>query len=306
MRQIRTWIRHYFGFSRGETNAFFLLLLLLGILVAAPLLVRRNPAPYDPTADRMLLDSLIAQMEEERSAVPRTKPQPQRYRFNPNQIDLEEWQRLGVPRYVAQRIINYRSKAGDYRYRSDLKKIYGLTDSLYQQLYPYIDLPADRPPRQTPAPREPTYARRESEPARPTRKFEITPFDLNLADTVQLKQIRGIGSRLSTRIVNFRDRLGGFHRAEQLQEVYGLPPEMVDSLAKYGFVQQGFVPNRIPLNTASVDDLRAHPYISPPVARAIVSYRGQHGLFQQVADLQKIKIIDQELYQKIQPYITVE
>ncbi|CAN5855507.1 hypothetical protein BH24BAC1_BH24BAC1_00450 [soil metagenome] len=271
MRQIKNWIRRYFGFSQGETNAFFLLILLLGLLVAAPFLARRSPPPYDPTSDQRLLDSLVAQMEEERSVVPPTRPQPQLYRFNPNQIGLEEWQRLGVPRFVAQRIINYRSKAGDYRYRSDLKKIYGLTDSLYQQLYPYMDLPAERPPRETPAPREPAFARREPEPRRPNRRVEIAPFDLNLADTVQLKQIRGIGSRFSSRIVNFRDRLGGFHGIEQLQEVYGLPPEVVDSLRKYGFVQPGFRPNRISLNTASVDDLRAHPYITPTLARAIVN-----------------------------------
>ena len=306
MRQINNWIRRYFGFSRGETNAFFLLILLLGVLVAAPFLARRSPPPYDPTSDQMLLDSLVAQMEEDRPPVLPDRPPPQRYRFNPNQIGLEEWQLLGVPRFVAQRIINYRSKAGDYRYRSDLKKIYGLTDSLYQQLYPYIDLPADRPPRETPAPREPAFARREPEPRRATRKVEVTPFDINLADTVQLKQIRGIGSRFSSRIVNFRNRLGGFHSMEQLQEVYGLPPEMVDSLRKYGFVQLGFTPNRILLNTASVDDLRAHPYITPSIARAIVNYRGQHGPFRQVADLQKIKIIDRELYQKIYPYLTVD
>ncbi len=147
MRKTKDWIRRYFGFSQGETNAFFLLILLLGLLVAAPFLARRSPPPYDPAADQRLLDSLVAQMEEERSVLPPSqRPQLQRYRFNPNQIGLEEWQQLGVPRYVAQRIINYRSKAGDYRYRSDLKKIYGLTDSLYQQLYPFIDLPADRPP----------------------------------------------------------------------------------------------------------------------------------------------------------------
>jgi competence protein ComEA len=303
MRRIRNLVRQYFGFSRGETNGFFLLLLLLAGIVAAPFLARRSPAPYDPTADRLLLDSLVAQMEGERPYTPGTRhqPQPQRYQFNPNHLDLAQWQELGVPRYVAQRIIN------------DLKKIYGRTDSLYQQLYPYMELPADRPPREPAAPRdrtfpprEPAYARREPAPPRPARRFEITPFDLNLADTVQLKQIRGIGSRLSARIVTFRDRLGGFHALEQLQEVYGLPPEMVDSLRKYGFVQPGFRPERIALNSATVDELRAHPYIAPPIARAIVSYRGQHGPYQQVADLQKIKIIDQALYQKIHPYLTVE
>jgi competence protein ComEA len=305
MKRIRNWVRRYFGFSRGETNAFWVLILLLVLIIFSPLLLRQLPEPYDPTTDRILLDSLVARLEEKRPAPPAVTAEPL-HLFNPNQLSVAEWQRLGVPQAVARRIINYRSKAGDYRYRSDLKKIYGLTDSLYLRLYPYMDLPAEKPVREAPAPREPRYARREPETGRPARRpFQITPFDINLADTVQLKQIRGIGSKLSARIVLFRNRLGGLHRLDQVGEVYGLPAEMVDSLRKYSFVEAGFVPNRIQLNAATYDELRAHPYISNPEARAIVAYREQHGPYQQVEEILKIKLISEEFLRKVRPYLTL-
>lgn len=305
MKKVSSWIRRYFSFSKGEARAFLPLLLVLVGLVLSPWLFRRLPRPYDPTADQILLDSLVAKMEESRPSAPPGPAPAELRRFNPNQLGVEEWQRLGVPRSVAQRIINYRSKAGDYRYRTDLRKIYGLTDSLYQRLYPYMDLPAEIPARQEPPPREQTYARREPEERRPfaRRRFEITPFDINQADTVQLKQIRGIGSKLSARIIAFRSRLGGYHRIEQLEEVFGLPVEMVDSLRKYSFVATDYIPDRIPLNAATIDELRGHPYISPLVARAIVAYREQHGPYQQVEEILKIKLIDEKLFRKLQPYL---
>ena len=309
MKKVHSWIRRYFNFSRGETRAFLLLLLILAGIVVSPWLLQRLPPPYDPTADRIVLDSLVALMEAERPAAPAGRETVELYRFNPNTLSVEEWQRLGVPQGVARRIINYRSKAGDYRYRSDLKKIYGLTDSLYQRLYPYMDLPAEKPAREERPPREQgqTYARREPEERRlfPRRRFEITPFDINTADTLQLKQIRGIGSKLSARIVAFRNRLGGYHRIEQLGEVYGLPAEMVDSLRKYSFVAAGYLPNQVALNSATADELRGHPYISPPVARAIVAFREQHGPYQQVEDILKIKLVDENLFRRLQPYLSL-
>ena len=283
------------------------LILLLFVIIIAPFVLRQAAPSYTPVADQQILDSLVAQLEQAQPATPQKPPSLKLVSFNPNSLSLDEWRQLGVPPSVARRIINYRSKAGDYRYKIDLKKIYGLTDSLFQRLYPYIDLPAERPPRKSAFPRKESYARREPEASRPfhRKSYRITPFDLNQADTLQLEQIRGIGTRLSARIVLFRDRLGGFHQINQVNEVYGLPPEVVDSLRKYAFVQPDFVPNLILLNTVTYEELRAHPYISNQVARVIIAYREQHGPFQQVEDLRKIKLIDEELFQKVQPYLSL-
>ena len=60
---------------------------------------------------------------------------------------------------------------------------------------------------------------------------------------------------------------------------------------------------KININTASVEDLKSHPYIRYNIANAIIAYRKEHGSFSAIADLKKIKIISDEVYQKIAPYL---
>jgi len=311
MNKLKHWIRNYFGLSQREVNGFLLLITLMVLLTAAPFLFTRlsgnkKGATIDP-ADKQLLDSLVAQLEmipdnysRERSNVPLVAL----YKFNPNQLSLEQWQAFGLPKYLAQRILNYRNKVGDLTYKAELGRIYGLPDSVFQRLYPFIDLPENHPDKFA---RNNTNTTRSAPnpnwESRPRERFVLAPFNINTADTTQLKQIRGIGSKLSARIVKYRDRLGGFNSLEQLREVYGLQPNVIDSLHKYTFVAKAHTPQQLNLNTVTVEELRSHPYMTSNLARAIVAYREQHGRFENVEELKKIKLVTPELYQKLRPYL---
>jgi competence protein ComEA len=315
MRKIKFWIRRYFGFSQGEVNGFLVLIILMVLLTAAPFLFKKVLLPDDrsvSSTDQQLLDSLVAQLElkqpapaERKFGVPTIALRP----FNPNTLTVEEWQAFGMPKYLAQRIINYRTKVSDFTYKAELSKIYGLPDSVYQKLYPFISLPEGKSAkekeikgyaRNSPTPKT-TW---ESTPYRKER-YILAPFNINTADTTQLKQIRGIGSKFSSRIIKFRDGLGGFNSINQVQEVYGLTAEIIDSLHKYTYISKGYIPDRVSLNQATSEELKAHPYISSNVARAIVAYREQHGRFEKTEDLLKIKLITPDLYNKLQPYLAL-
>ncbi|GGK58399.1 ComEA family DNA-binding protein [Rufibacter glacialis] len=308
-------IQGYFSFSQRELKQFFILIVLMVGLIAAPFLFFQDDVPYDPTADQQILDSLVVQLdtqaaeaEAERSASYARKP-IKLYRFNPNHLTVEQWQELGLNKYIAQRILNYRAKAGDFKSKAQLQKIYGLPDSLFRQWYPYILLPDQSPGYASNYPKKEPFSRPFSEnrprTEYPRKKWEVQPFDLNSADTTQLKQIRGIGSKLSARIVAFREKMGGFHSVEQVAEVYGLAPEVVDSVRKYGFVPKAYAPRKLNLNTATFEELRQHPYIGFNLAKAIVNYRTQHGPYPSVEELRKIKILDEARFQKMQAYVTV-
>ncbi|WP_299984876.1 helix-hairpin-helix domain-containing protein [uncultured Pontibacter sp.] len=317
MRKLKYWIRRNFGFSQGEVNGFLVLLGAMVLLTAAPLLfkwvTKPNPTSIDSSpSDKQLLDSLVAQLEAKQ---PEPTGRGQVYQlpvalqpFNPNHLSEEQWQELGMPKYMAQRILNFRNKVGDFTYKAQLGTIYGLPDSVFQKLYPYIQLPETKPDRYSRnqgiagSPRTAPNPNWTSNP-RPREQFILAPFNINSADTTALKQIRGIGSKLSARIVKYRDGLGGFHSMAQVQEVFGLPPAVVDSLQKYTFVPKANPLQQLSLNQANADQLKAHPYISSNVARAIVAYREQHGAFTSVEDIKRIKIIDQEIYQKVKPYL---
>ncbi len=319
MNKLRYWIRRNFGFSQGEVNGFLVLIGAMVLLTAAPWLFKLATAPPPGThglsSDQQLLDSLVAQLEARQPVktgrgplyqVPVATLQP----FNPNDLSEAQWRELGLPKYMAQRILNYRKKVGDFTYKAQLGTIYDFPDSVFQQLYPYIQLPETKPDRYSRNQGITANARTAPSPnwvnnPRTRERFILAPFNINTADTTALKQIRGIGSKLSARIVKYRDGLGGFHSMAQLQEVYGLPPAVVDSLQKYTFVPKANMINQVSLNTASAEQLKAHPYISSNVARAIVAYREQHGAYRQVEDIRQIKIVTAEMFQKLSPYLAL-
>lgn len=319
MKKLKYWIRRNFSFSQREVNAFLVLVVIMVLLTVAPFLFNKlyNPHLTDNTAaDQQLLDNLVAQLEAKQP-----EKKQQRFNlepgslkpFNPNQLTVEQWQAFGLPKYLAQRILNYRNKVGDFTYKAELGKIYGLPDSAFQKLYPYIQLPEHKPAKYdtggriaqnksfTPG----TSTNTQWSNSRPKEKFVLAPFNINTADTAELKQIRGIGSKLSARIVKYRNSLGGFHTIAQLQEVYGLQPEIVDSLQKYTFVAKAYTPPQLNINAATADELKAHPYISSNVARAIVAYREQHGEYKEVEALQQVKLVSRDLFEKLRPYLTL-
>jgi len=315
MKKIKFWIRRYFSFSQRQTNGFLFLLLMVVLAMLAPFLFYTTSTVYNPAKDQAQLDSLVALLEikpEEKDfpkSGPNAAPAPEKIQlrpFNPNTLTAAEWLTLGVNRFTANNIIKYRDKAGGFRYKEQLQRIYGMSPELYQTLAPYIQLPARGENNKSysdskSSPKTyPDYSgpRRENKP-----RSRLAAFDINTADTIALKKINGIGTKLSARIVKFRDKLGGFTQPTQLAEVYGLSPEVLDSLQKYTFIQPGFNPKQINLNTATFEELRQHPYLNYNLARIIVSYRTQHGPYQSLDDLRNIKQMTEQQLQKLRPYL---
>ena len=131
-------------------------------------------------------------------------------------------------------------------------------------------------------------------------------FDLNVADSVALDGVYGIGPALARRIISYRDKLGGFILEEQLYEVWGLDSSVVTRAMEQAVIAADFVPRRIKINTATELELASHPYIRHKTARVIVAYRFQHGNFSSIEDLGKTIFIDAKNFDRIKPYLTLE
>lgn len=281
------WIRLVLGFSQTETNAFVILLpLMLMVIISEP--VYRTYYQYnkpDDLQDAGRLDSLVATWKwpEKKKA-----DSVVLFAFDPNKATQEELMLLGIPSRTASGIVNYRTKGGRFRVKSDLKKMYGLDTGLYAALVPFVQLPERS-----------IGSKKQVEP-------KAKKFDLNLADTTQLKTVYGIGPVIARRIATYRSSLGGFIMLDQLYEVWGLDSTVVRRLTDKSVIAAGFTPNRLPLNHCSEQELARHPYIRTKLARAIVNYRLQHGKFGSVDDLRKIAIVDEKAFQRIVPYITLD
>lgn len=328
------WLRRYFGFSRAENQGSVVLLLLALAAAVGPGLLRPADPVYLPAADQRQLDQWAAGLAQRLDssqaagraaraarypsrpagtsnsryvAVPQVRLSP----FDPNALTAEGWEARGVPHFVAGRIVKYGQAAGGFQSKTQIKRIYGLPDSVYQQLAPFLQLP-DEPPGRSAA----SYASHPgagpagpTEPGRASRKpAHLQPFDLNQADTTQLMQIKGIGRGRARGLVKQREKLGGFVSETQLSDFFMLrdAPDLVDSLRKYTFVAAGYRPQGVKVNTASFDELWPHPCVGKPLARLIVEFRKQHGPFQKPEDLQQIKILKPEQYAKLLPYVRCE
>jgi len=322
MKRLRYRLRRLLGYSHTETNGFLVLCLLIVLLLLVPAFypLLFPPRPFDHAADHRRLDSLVADLERRQPAPQPGYPagsasRPRRevalFDFDPNGIDAATWQSLGLPKYLAERIIKYRGKGGKFRVKGDVQKIYGFPEDLYAQLHRHILLPDSlqrRAPDRSYPKKEYAFTRYDNSEKKSfaQKPFEAQPFDINQADTVQLASVRGIGPSLSRRIAKYRDLLGGFSGKHQLYEVYGLDSAVVEALLRKGFLGEATGIRKLRINQATEKELDAHPYISPRLAKIIVAYRVQHGNFGAAEDLAPIKILDEATLRKLAPYLSFE
>lgn len=259
------------------------------------------PEQADPEAERSAINKLILMKSEKEIAVRQQKMiapvlETVLFSFDPNLIDTDDWQRLGLSAKQAAVMTRYKDKGGKYFKKEDLQKMYVISPEMYERLIPYISIVPDHDRQQQrlspehPAKRYPAQ-----------QKFVFIP--LNTADTLQLMEVSGVGPAFARRIFNYRQRLGGFYKKEQLLEVYGL-----DSL-KYAEIKDQLslddqALTRINLNTALFDDLKNHPYLKYKQVNAIIQFRKQHGNYGNIADLRKVAILSAETIEKLAPYIS--
>ena len=219
------------------------------------------------------------------------------FEFDPNTLSPEGWKKLGLRDKTINTIQNYLSKGGKFKATEDVKKIYGLFPNEYERIAPYIRISNNATTNNE------TIYKSINTTKSNSNTYRI--IEINTADTSDFISLPGIGSKLAWRIVNFRDKLGGFHNINQIAETYGLPDSTFQKIKSYLKLTDPNV-KKININTASVDELKTHPYIRYQLARPIVAYREQHGLFSKPEDLKKIMIVTDEVFLKIAPYLQVQ
>lgn len=224
------------------------------------------------------------------------QPKGDLFYFDPNTLSVDGWIKLGIKEKTATTIQKYISKGGRFNKAEDIAKIWGLHEDEVNRLLSYVRIET----KPTAGFNTSTYPQTYKANEKP--KYIIATVDINEADTSAFIALPGIGSKLAARIIAFREKLGGFYKVEQVAETYALPDSTFQKI-KDKLVITNTEIKTININTASLDELKIHPYIRYNIANAILQYRMQHGNFASVSDIKKIMLITDEVFNKVAPYL---
>ncbi len=307
----------YLSFSVKERLGALFILLVISLSISLPMVfsktgaagaqeadstwmaaiaqLERQSPPDDRKSNRKEYDNEYYQYDRRPSNPARPEQRAQLFFFDPNTISGETWKKLGLSQKTIQIILNYRAHGGQFRKPEDLARIYGLRREDYERIAPYIRIETKENKSTDEYPR-PAFSSKQ--------KHSYEPVDINTADTTAFINLPGIGSKLASRIINFREKLGGFHSIEQVSETYGLPDSTFQKIRAYFKLGNSPV-RKININAAALDEMKDHPYIRFKLAQAILAYRNEHGPFQKIDDLKKLMAFSDDQLTKLSPYLSV-
>ncbi|MFS4494130.1 ComEA family DNA-binding protein [Maribacter sp. 2308TA10-17] len=287
--------KSHFKFNKQERSGIFFLLLIIILLQIGYFVFRSFPMEKSVasfSAD-MQLQAQIDVLKENALRKDSIKIYP----FNPNFITDYKGYTLGMSVEEIDRLHAFRARDEYVNTPEDFQKVTQVSDSLLKTIAPYFKFPDWTKKRRQ-------YATKNNNQAKSKKQaFEIK--DLNVVSAEELKAINGIGEKLSARIIKFRDRLGGFLVDEQLYDVYGLEPEVVERTLKRFKVLNPPQIEKININTASVEMLTKLIYLQRKVANNIVSYRDSEGSIDSFAELSKIEDFPTEKIDRIALYLSL-
>jgi len=289
-KKLKKLLKEYFVFSTGERKGIIWLLTILVLLISLPyfygVMLPKQPLEIKITDLKSYDDAqktLVSYHHETENKL---------FNFDPNIISDDEFSQLGFSKFNIKTIRNYLSKGGKFRKAEDVKKIFGVKPELFQKLEPFIVIKSAQ------------NNNHSFSDSTKTQKKYITKkvVEINSADSIELVGLYRIGPATASRIIDYRNKLGGFLKLEQLTEIWGFDEDVLYDLNGKVTVDasKAIIHN---VNTVSADELKTHPYFKYKLSNAIVNYRKQHGNFLKMDDLKNIVLINDSIYKRITLYL---
>lgn len=262
-------VKKWFGYNRKERRATSILILLIILVWFA-----RFTVPAKNVEIINLSPELLAAMEV-------STPESPSFLFDPNNASFDTLVKAGFTEREARTLVNYRSKGGKFYKPADIQRLYGLDSQKAATLIPYIRIDEDSGNRSQ------------------TQKLLI---EINSSDSATLERLPGIGPVLSSRIVKYRNLLGGYYSVNQLREVYGLPPETFERIRSMVYADTSHL-TKIDINRADYSSLARVPYLKRFNLTDILKFRELGGKISSLNDLVKNNVISDSVASKIRPYV---
>jgi competence protein ComEA len=199
---------------------------------------------------------------------------------------------MGLSERIAKTFIKYRNAGAVFKHKTDIKKVYGITNALFEKLEPYIICEATN--------RKSHFNKREQN--YPMKLSQQELLELNTADSMALERLPSIGPSFARRIIKYRSLLGGYYSVQQLKEVYGFNDTMFQIVAPLVKVNAASI-QKHNINTCEFKPFCKHPYVGYERCKHIFNWRRKTVITE--TNLKDI-LNDDPLYQKLLPYLTFE
>lgn len=364
-KTFRQIVKESLNFSKKDRNAVLALSVIIFLLLTGILIVEQ--IELKPSSD---FSAIIQALEEWEN---RTKSEHENrtlFQFNPNTISEEALDSLNLPAFIKRNMVNYRSAGGNFKKPEDVRRIYGMNDSIFAQIEDYIQIPEVIPEISEAIPDQkvklkPTFrvfdpnkaskdellnagfnqfqasnlvkyresggiffqpedllkiygidsmfynsiksfielAKIPDEVQANKTKTKSILIELNSADSLDLLQLKGIGPVFASRILKYRNLLGGFYGKHQLLEVYGFPEETYHSISE-NITTDSLQVKKLRINFTGYAELIRHPYFEKRNVEAILNFRQNNGPFSSREQLLTEGLIDTTTFALIRPYIT--
>lgn len=295
-------IKEFFYFPKSDRRAMiFLLAVVVLSAVVVGIMDKGGMSSQLARTDSLTADSSIRKAAVRRGVQYIYNVETVRRKlsaFDPNTADSTLLLSLGLQPWQVRSIYRYRAKGGIYRKPSDFARLYGLTVKQYKELLPYIHISDEYKSAAE------VYGRTDAvRSGRDTLRYpvKLQPgqyVTLDDADTASLRKVPGIGRYYASRIVRYRNDLGGYVSVAQLSEIEGIP----EAALSYFRVTGGAV-RKLNLNRLTLNELKHHPYINFYQARRIIDYRRLKGPLHGIDDLRLLKDFSQRDIERLRPYV---
>ncbi|MBP1839543.1 ComEA family DNA-binding protein [Formosa algae] len=282
-------------FTKQQRYGIFLLLLIIVILQYVYLF-------WDHTSEEISLpsDELegFQQKIDSLKLIELEGAKPKLFPFNPNYITDFKGYSLGMTNEEIDLLHAYRAQNKWVNSAKDFQQVTGVSDSLLQQISPFFKFPEW-------VNQKSNVVKSSSKSSNRTLTFN-EKTDLNTATAAQLQTVYGIGKTRSLGIIKFRNSFdGGFIADVQLEDVYGLTPEVIENIKSKFTVKTPRTVIKVDLNTANANDLVKIQHIDYPLAKEILDYRTLHEGFTDLDELLKVKGFPSQKLDIIKLYLAI-
>jgi DNA uptake protein ComE-like DNA-binding protein len=304
-------LRKWFSFSKGERVAIITILALILLLILACLFHPSRKSLSEASLHN--LDSLLAlrqaaieQQQLQQAEKPQEVAELHPFPFNPNTITEEEWLHMGLTDRQVRNIMNYKAKGGKFYSKNDLGKLYTISEEEFVQLEPFIVLPEVSRGKNTKSASQGGVSTGSTTATNsttaPSGKKAIPIVDLNTVDSTTLVELPQIGPYTAVRIIEFREKLGGFVDKEQLRDVKGMDEARFAAIQPY--INLGAIEIRkVDVNRADFKTLVHHPYLSYEQVKRIVNQREKRGMIKNWAQLEALLKEEGEVNPLLEQYV---